>query len=240
MPNFEGTAVPETMTLKNTQSLSPEDVEVFVTEAKAGVGGGPFHRISVRVLFLILGINVIPKFFGFDVEEEKKNISPKRPSISRTTKSWPLPPCRKCPWISWDFPWLRSWGYVLGSIKIFMGPLGMFSLGSTGGAILVSLGLGSLGKVGPVNFRMNSTVLGKMRTYFLSVFLAGTGLNYGYRVIDAITGAGYMIVIISSLVAILSVLFGFLLGRYAFHINWTLLSGAITGGMTSARAWALP
>ena len=29
-------------------------------------------------------------------------------------------------------------------------------------------------------------------------------------------------------------LFGFLLGRYAFHINWTLLSGAITGGMTSA------
>lgn len=57
-----------------------------------------------------------------------------------------------------------------------------------------------------------------MRTYFLSVFLAGTGLNYGFRVIDVITGSGYMIVIISSLVAILSVLFGFLLGRYAFHI----------------------
>ena len=115
-----------------------------------------------------------------------------------------------------------------------MGPLGMFSLGSTGGAIIVSLILGAVGKLGPIHFRMNSMVLGKMRTYFLSVFLAGTGLNYGFRVVDAITGAGYMIVIISSLVAILSILFGFLLGRYCFHINWTLLCGAITGGMTSA------
>jgi len=43
-----------------------------------------------------------------------------------------------------------------------------------------------------------------------------------------------MIAVVSALVAILSVLFGFLLGHYVFHINWTLLSGAITGGMTSA------
>ena len=94
--------------------------------------------------------------------------------------------------------------------------------------------LGSIGKIGPINFRMDSVVLGKMRTYFLSIFLAGTGLNYGFRVVEAVTGDGIMIAIVSALVAILSVLFGFLLGHYVFHINWTLLSGAITGGMTSA------
>lgn len=68
-----------------------------------------------------------------------------------------------------------------------MGPLGTFSLGSIGGAIMVTLILGSIGKIGPINFRMDSVVLGKMRTYFLSIFLAGTGLNYGFRV-EAVTG----------------------------------------------------
>lgn len=41
---LRGTAVPDTMTLENTKSLSQEDVEVFVTEAKAGVGVG--HSIG--------------------------------------------------------------------------------------------------------------------------------------------------------------------------------------------------
>ena len=69
---LRGTAVPDTMTLENTKSLSQEDVEVFVTEAKAGVGVGHSIGYPFGVLFLILGINVIPKIFGFDVEEEKK------------------------------------------------------------------------------------------------------------------------------------------------------------------------
>lgn len=42
-----------------------------------------------------------------------------------------------------------------------MGPLGTFSLGSIGGAIIVALILGSIGKIGPINFRMDSVVLGK-------------------------------------------------------------------------------
>lgn len=231
---LRGTAVPDTMILENTKSLSQEDVEVFVTEAKAGVGVGHSIGYPFGVLFLILGINVIPKIFGFDVEEEKKKYFAQKAIDIKNNEKLAASTMPEVPMDFVGFSLAAFLGYVLGSIKIYMGPLGMFSLGSTGGAILVSLGLGSIGKVGPVNFRMNSTVLGKMRTYFLSVFLAGTGLNYGFRVIDAITGSGYMIVIISSLVAILSVLFGFLLGRYAFHINWTLLSGAITGGMTSA------
>lgn len=231
---LKGQEIPATMTLENTQSLQPEDVEVFVTEAKAGVGVGHSIGYPFGVLFLILGINVIPKIFGFDVEEEKKKYFAQKAIDIQNNAKLAASTMPEVPMDFVGFSLAAFLGYVLGSIRIYMGPLGMFSLGSVGGAILVSLGLGSIGKLGPINFRMNSTVLGKMRTYFLSVFLAGTGLNYGYRVIDAITGAGYMIVIISSLVAILSVLFGFLLGRYAFHINWTLLSGAITGGMTSA------
>lgn len=176
---LRGTAVPDTMTLENTKSLSQEDVEVFVTEAKAGVGVGHSIGYPFGVLFLILGINVIPKIFGFDVEEEKKKYFAQKAIDIKNNEKLAASTMPEVPMDFVGFSLAAFLGYVLGSIKIYMGPLGMFSLGSTGGAILVSLGLGSIGKVGPVNFRMNSTVLGKMRTYFLSVFLAGTGLNYG-------------------------------------------------------------
>jgi len=212
-------AIPEKMTLENTTTLSAEDTEIYVTEAKAGVGVGHSIGYPFGVLFLILGINFIPKIFRFDVEKEKeKYFAQKKIDLSNDK----------------DAGKNTIKEVKMGSIKIAMGPLGTFSLGSIGGAIIVALILGSIGKIGPINFRMDSVVLGKMRTYFLSIFLAGTGLNYGFRVVEAVTGDGIMIAIVSALVAILSVLFGFLLGHYVFHINWTLLSGAITGGMTSA------
>ena len=212
-------AIPEKMTLENTTTLSAEDTEIYVTEAKAGVGVGHSIGYPFGVLFLILGINFIPKIFRFDVEKEKeKYFAQKKIDLSNDKDAGK----NTIKEVKMDF--------VGFSIAAFLG----YFLGSIGGAIIVALILGSIGKIGPINFRMDSVVLGKMRTYFLSIFLAGTGLNYGFRVVEAVTGDGIMIAIVSALVAILSVLFGFLLGHYVFHINWTLLSGAITGGMTSA------
>ena len=222
-------AIPEKMTLENTTTLSAEDTEIYVTEAKAGVGVGHSIGYPFGVLFLILGINFIPKIFRFDVEKEKeKYFAQKKIDLSNDKDAGK----NTIKEVKMDFVGFSIAAFL--SIKIAMGPLGTFSLGSIGGAIIVALILGSIGKIGPINFRMDSVVLGKMRTYFLSIFLAGTGLNYGFRVVEAVTGDGIMIAIVSALVAILSVLFGFLLGHYVFHINWTLLSGAITGGMTSA------
>ncbi|AYZ74001.1 hypothetical protein EGX98_08155 [Fusobacterium necrophorum] len=231
---LQNQTLPEKMTVENTASISEEDIEIFVTEAKAGVGVGHSIGYPFGVLFLILGVNFIPKIFRFNPEEEKKKyFEQKKMDLEQdSTLS-----SNKIPEVKMDFVGFSIaafLGYLLGSIKIAMGPLGEFSLGSIGGAIIVSLILGFIGKIGTIHFRMDSIVLGKMRTYFLSVFLAGTGLNYGYRVVEAVTGNGIMIAVVSALVAIFSILFGFLLGHYIFHINWTLLSGAITGGMTSA------
>ena len=227
-------SAPAPLTLEGTQSLSQEDVEVFVTEAKAGVGVGHSIGYPFGVLFLILAINLIPKIFGLDVEDEKKRYFAQKALDIKNDASLVTEKHQEVAMDFIGFSLAAFLGYVVGSIRIYMGPLGWFSLGATGGAILVALALGALGQLGPIHFRMNSTVLGKMRTYFLSVFLAGTGLNYGFRVVDAVTGDGYMVAIISALVALISILAGFLLGHYVFRINWTLLSGAITGGMTSA------
>ena len=229
--NFE---IPKKLTLENTLELNEEMAAVFVVEAKAGVGVGYAIGYPFGVLFLILGINLIPTLFRFNVDEEKKKYFAKKEQDLKENKNLSGKIFSEVKMDYIGFSLAAFTGYFLGGIEINLGPLGYFSLGSIGGAMIASLVLGTIGKIGPINFRMDNVVLGRMRTYFLSIFLAAIGVNYGFRVVDAIMGDGLVIAFISILVAVISVMGGFLLGHYVFKINWVLLSGAITGGMTSA------
>jgi putative transport protein len=109
----------------------------------------------------------------------------------------------------------------------------MFGLGTTGSVLIVSLLLGSIGKIGPMTFRMDSNVLGVIRKLSLAFFLAVVGLRYGYNVVDAIMGNGLFLVMVALVVGIVALLVGYILGRKIFGINWIMLSGALCGGMTS-------
>lgn len=126
-------------------------------------------------------------------------------------------------------------GYTIGEITIPMGPLGEFSLGSTGGVLIGSLLLGYIGKIGKLNFRMDSSVLSIIRQLSLAFFLAIVGLKYGYSVIDSVISSttGAFLSLVSLIIGLAGMLVGFVVGRYAFKINWLMLSGAICGGMTS-------
>lgn len=81
-------------------------------------------------------------------------------------------------------------GYIIGSIKLYMGPLGYVSLEATGGVLISALLLGYIGKIGPLSFRMDAKVLSVIRELALSFFLAVVGLNYGYGAVDAVHGFG--------------------------------------------------
>ena len=124
-------------------------------------------------------------------------------------------------------------GYLFGSLGIYMGPLGYVSLESTGGVLIASLVLGYIGKIGGLSFRMDTKTLSVIRELGLAFFLAIVGLNYGYGAINALFSSGATLAAVSLVIGIVAVLVGFLVGRYAFKINWIMLSGAICGGMTS-------
>ena len=111
--------------------------------------------------------------------------------------------------------------------------MGYFSLGSTGGVLILGLVFGYIGKIGPLRFKMDPVVLGMLRELCLAFFLAVVGLRYGYKTFDSILGSGIELVIVSTLIAIIATMAAFLLGRYVFKLNWVLLVGAICGGMTS-------
>jgi len=97
----------------------------------------------------------------------------------------------------------------------------------------MALVLGHFGKIGPLTFRMDDKILSAIRDISLSLFLSIVGLTYGYATVSAILGSGAILATISFVVGLLSMLSGFLLGRYVFKMDWITLSGALCGAGTS-------
>ncbi|RKD20934.1 putative transport protein [Caminicella sporogenes DSM 14501] len=219
------------LTPKNTPTLTPEQREKFIKDAGAGIGVGHAIGYPFGVLIVILAVNFFPRIFGINVAEEQEAFK-REMEEARAISS-----AKEIPEVSFDltaFTIACFFGYTLGKIKIYLGPLvGYFSLGSTGGVLIGSLILGYIGKIGFINFRMNNKVLGVVRQLSLAFFLAIVGLRYGFKVFDALFGSGGYLVLVSLVVGIVAMFVGFIIGRYVFKINWIMLAGAICGGMTS-------
>lgn len=73
---------------------------------------------------------------------------------------------------------------------------------------------------------MDPKVLGIIRELGLVFFLSIVGLNYGYGAVAALTGSGITLALVSLFVGAVSIMVGFLVGRYLFKLNWIMLSGA--------------
>ncbi|MCY6484320.1 hypothetical protein OW763_08115 [Clostridium aestuarii] len=215
---------------ENTKELTAELKEKFIAAAEGGVGVGHAIGYPFGVLIVILAVNFFPKIFGIDVEEEQRKFNEEMKAAKRESGG------KEIKEVAFDltgFAVACFVGYTVGKVKIPMGPLGDFSLGSTGGVLLGSLVLGHIGKIGPLNFRMNNKILGVVRQLSLAFFLAIVGLRYGFMVFDSLLGTGWYLAIVSIVVGVVGMLLGLLVGRYVFKINWIMLSGAICGGMTS-------
>jgi putative transport protein len=207
-----------------------ETVSRYGTEAEAAVGAGYAISYPFGVLVVILAVNFIPLILGIDMERERE-VFKREMAEARSAAG-----TREVPEVSFDiagFFLTIIIGYTIGSIRVPMGPLGYFSLGSTGGVLIGALLLGYMGKLGGIHFRMGSKVLGVIREVSLAFFLSIVGLRYGYRVFDALVSGGAYLAFVSLVVGAFAILAGYLVGRHLFGINWVMLSGAICGGMTS-------
>lgn len=218
------------MTVENTQSLTDQAKRDYVRIATSQVGIGSAVGYPFGVIIVIIAVNFLNVIFKFDVEKERRRYIAEM-EAARNISGLRRIPTRRFSIIS--FAVVCGFGYLIGSIKIWMGPLGYVSLESTGGVLIGSLILGYIGKIGPLHFRMDPKIMGIIRELALSFFLAVVGLNYGYGAVDAVTGSGVILAVVSLVVGSVAIMAGFLVGRYVFKLNWIILSGAICGGMTS-------
>lgn len=137
-------------------------------------------------------------------------------------------------------------GLLLGSVKIPLTSAGYegscFSLGMTGGPLIMALILAHFGHIGPMNMRVNTQVLKIFREFGLVLFLLGAGVEGGVQLVEQIQNSQYgmMIVLYGFLagvvITIIPMVVGYIFARKICKLPLLNTLGSITGGMTSTPA----
>lgn len=124
-------------------------------------------------------------------------------------------------------------GVLLGSFTINLFNLFNFSLGITGGVLLVALILSGIGKTGPIIWTMSSNANMLIRELGLLMFLSTVGCNAGAHLTQTIQEHGVTLFLVGAIITITPLLVGWWVGSKLLKINSLALLGLITGGMTS-------
>lgn len=120
-------------------------------------------------------------------------------------------------------------GILVGQIPLTAG----FSLGLTGGVLATALILSWIGKTGPVIWQVSGTANQLIRQMGLLFFLASVGTEAGAILMDTIATNGLRLFGIGVLITLIPMMVATFVGYRVFRINFLVLMGVLTGGMTS-------
>ena len=127
-------------------------------------------------------------------------------------------------------------GVIVANIKIPLGSNIFFSLGTSGGPLLVGLLFGHFQHLGPISLTCSKSTLSTIKELGLILFLIGAGTQAGAGFWEILSMYGIKLFIFGALITIIPMLLGYLVAKYVFKLSLFDNLGAITGGMTSTPA----
>lgn len=130
-------------------------------------------------------------------------------------------------------------GLILGGIKIPLFNGINFSLGTTGGVLIMCLVFGHFGKIGKLSMQIPESTIKTLKELGLMLFLIGAGVDGGVSLVSAIGGDAGIVVwgfCGGAVMTIIPMIVGFFLGKYLLKLPLLSNLGSITGGMTSTPA----
>lgn len=136
-------------------------------------------------------------------------------------------------------------GLALGSITIPLSGAGYngpcFSLGTTGGVLIMCLIFGHFGHFGKLSLEIPHSTLKVLREFGLMMFLLGAGFHGGVALVEQISANGGAAIVAwgfigGALMTIVPMVVGLFLAKYLMKLPLLNSLGSITGGMTSTPA----
>ena len=130
-------------------------------------------------------------------------------------------------------------GLLLGAIKIPLFAGAVFSLGTTGGVLIMCLIFGHFGRLGKLSLEIPESTLKTLKELGLMLFLIGAGVEGGVSLIDAIKDDVGIIAwgfVGGAVMTIAPMVVGYFLGSKLMKLPLLNNLGSITGGMTSTPA----
>ena len=230
-------------------------------EQAAMVSLGQAISYPFGVVGVVLFVQIMPKILKADMAKERALIaSPSKPKAEKAADAeaaadkCDMPAEEKTAKKRFDidgfglaaFGVAVVLGILLGSVKIPLTSAGYsgscFSLGMTGGPLIMALILAHFGHIGPMNMRVNTQVLKIFREFGLVLFLLGAGIEGGVQLVEQIQNSQYGIMIVvygfvaGMIITIIPMIVGYIFARKICKLPLLSTLGSITGGMTSTPA----
>lgn len=194
------------------------------------------------VIGVVLFVQLMPKFLKSDMEHERSLLKADVLE-SREKKSKKLFKCD-------DFGFMPLalaivCGLIVGAIKIPLSAEGYngacFSLGTTGGVLIMCLVFGHFGRIGKLSLEVPAHSAKVLRELGLMLFLIGAGVDGGVSLVTQVANAGGAMIVVWGLIAgavmtVVPMIVGFFLGGKVLKLPLLNNLGSITGGMTSTPA----
>ena len=192
------------------------------------------------VVGVVLFVQLIPKFLKANMEKERQLIKIGTDSLSRKKEG--LFVCDSLGLMPFALAVVA--GLLLGSITIPLSGAGYngpcFSLGTTGGVLIMCLIFGHFGNFGKLSLHVPEHTTKVLREFGLMLFLLGAGFEGGVNLVSAINEGGVSIVLWGllggAIMTITPMIVGFFLGKKVMKLPLLNNLGSITGGMTSTPA----
>lgn len=194
------------------------------------------------VIGVVLFVQLMPKILKADMAKERELLKiDAAEEVKEEKKLFECDPFGLTP-----FALAVIFGLLLGGITIplsakgYAGPC--FSLGTTGGTLIMGLVLGHFGHFGKMSLKVSESTAKVLRELGLMLFLIGAGISGGVSLVSEIgkSELGGMIVVYGlvggALMTIIPMILGFFFAKYVLKLSLLNSLGSITGGMTSTPA----
>lgn len=127
-------------------------------------------------------------------------------------------------------------GILLGNVKIPLPGGAKFSLGTTGGPLIVGLLFGHFAHIGPVDISVPTPMLKVLRELGLMLFLLGAGVQGGAGFIATLKEEGFILFVYGAVMTLVPMIVGYFIAAKLLKLRLLNNLGSITGGMTSTPA----
>ncbi len=211
------------------------------TENLARITLGHAIAYPFGVVGVVLFVQLMPKFLKSDMDKERALLK-----IGSAEEKRDYSKYFKCESFGLlPFSLAVVAGLLLGSINIPLTGKGYngacFSLGTTGGVLIMCLVFGHFGHIGKLSLEVNEHTLKVLRELGLALFLLGAGFEGGVALVQEIKNAGGVGIVIwgfigGAVMTVVPMVVGYVFGRYLLKLPLLNNLGSITGGMTSTPA----
>lgn len=186
------------------------------------------------VIGVVLFVQIIPRLLKANMDHEKSLLAPVGDFDGEKSISTKLFTLDK--FGCGAFALTVMVGLILGSITIPLPGGSSFSLGATGGPLIMGLIFGHFGHIGKLDLKVKEHLLSIFQEFGLVLFLIGAGIEGGAAFVDTLRVYGGLLFVWGALMTIVPLLVGFFFAKYVLKLSLLNNLGSITGGMTSTPA----